>query len=1381
MERLNDFDFDLRNALYQIKVGEDGHKQPIWVKKLNHILNSDIHRKPLGCKINDTHIRIGDIHLESFYEARILFSHARWVAYFTNWLKQNICADIMKKHQLGVDTSNLILMGYETYMEHILFSLKRSLEKELVPKITQSVYYGIYEEPKFLQSTGDQISDVRIRHLKDNESLKGDSIHKTAFVICGISSTLSTFRKMDEELMNCINLTECPENYALIQVLPSNPPDPCLPNQWRFAQNDKVLEWDDATDEVAAIKAYEKKGSDQESIVSAKYLTAVYCDWHNADNCKLCYPGGANTYDPKKEKPIIETSETSMVPIQMIQQDDEESSSKEKKGIVSTNKEDAVDFYLLEKIGNNNPTIKYKYLDFLYSGHTERMDDHFKYYIRTGTLFQKILEDNKTDQIFDKYCQKIQKTLKQGSIDNAKIVDILVSTTDYSDNAFAIAINEKVFNNHAHMISLNPKKEFRSNFEAKYSNISYFLKQAKADTGFDDIQIRFHYIDDQIIVGDAFYRTKSLIRSLMTEKNGSFPPNVKLFETVMVLLSRNSRSSQRDYIDNVEKYFPLIKIQVPSIRSYADSCPICKLRSDAAKIARNSSLSYTEHYWEEKSKSYELKTLKEARDNHKKDKEKNPEMLNRQFRRFHCENVLWEALSDRSILPNNPSESEIGDRIIMTIKEFFKDKEIPTTYEYEYLIGFIEAMSKPFLYFKENNKKVALQFAVQMIETLCDENMIKTLFNKNKKNNKISFEFSFCTKTFTIDLSQNEVKKKYSVYSLLVILINCLAAMDSTYLLYVENLKKIINIVNVLDKEACSFAPIPGEKYKGLCPSLKKRDEDSKKTTDNIQHPAQFSVPVPYLYEVLFHAIKRIQYGISGNFKRRFFQCQLRSVMNPSNSDIAFWRALYLENIPEMPTEEETEYIIPKVGSATDPLGRYLEMANSIKTYVNEKAKQSKANCQIENLSFIYLDRQMNHSYILSDPINIVSEGYLEEKAGLLDDVKEYQRYNLQTVGFDMECNLQSFGFDTGSNSCCLITVHIEEKRCRAMFLCLSYNSADGSASVDKLEVMDYLIHPVLAFRHELQERFIPDLESNALRSALQAKAGGDLLLSNKSIGHGGQKDIIHVLNLINDVCRSFEGSANYSKPQFPKFEALISLFMDLCISTLNNRKLLNDYFNTKEENGGECFTNKIADPDISNNTAICRSLLQFYFDSITMEAGIDQLKKNLQKGAENKISIELNVNNEISDKVLDRMPLFIISSNYESENNSMLNAAICLIGIIDTSLRNAISHGGKNNSVSIDIALPDSDNAPLKLSIINDMDPTVKARQRHGITLRFFDELNQYFYSNRSQHDQPNGFLIKHYDTKDNHFVVELECYNNGVKNKYYDKTISKRRKTDK
>ena len=147
---------ELRNSYYDLEMG--GEK--IWIKKLRNILESDIHQKPLGCKISNTHVKIGEIHLDTFYEAQILFSHPRWIKRFSEWLLEEICNHTKEE-------SKILIIGYETYIEPVLVSLKENI----VIKNRQADYC-VYEEPKYIRS--EEKSEQKIRYLRKFISKKKD-------------------------------------------------------------------------------------------------------------------------------------------------------------------------------------------------------------------------------------------------------------------------------------------------------------------------------------------------------------------------------------------------------------------------------------------------------------------------------------------------------------------------------------------------------------------------------------------------------------------------------------------------------------------------------------------------------------------------------------------------------------------------------------------------------------------------------------------------------------------------------------------------------------------------------------------------------------------------------------------------------------------------------------------------------------------------------------------------------------------------------------------------------------------------------------------------------------------------------------------------------
>ena len=1415
----------LRNSLYNLDIGGEGcARQTVWMEKLKNILQADIHRRPLGCKINNTHIKIGDIHMESFYEARILFSHARWINYFTEWLKQQIEKDIDAVGETAECPLYVFLVGYETYIEPILFALKWDLAQS---HGQWNIRYGIYEEPKFLQSTGDQISDIRIRYLDRGLPKNVSFTEKNTRIIniCGISSTLSTFHKIDEKIKEFfpnVFPVSAIVHYSLIQVLPFESEKL---NRWTFADSERILTWraDRSGQEATAFwPSTSTSKTNTKETLTAKYLISVDSVWHNADKCPLCYPKIGSEHAPLLERPIIETSETSMIPIQMIELVDNLNpgnrfypSNCSRLDYYDPNDDayadllprraDIIDFFAYEKKGigeSDRPysVIDYKYIKYLYYGHTGRMDNHFKFFVRTGALFQKILEEsqiNPESNHFLEFCQTIRSKLFHeetnggtaasgaGETDDAsdelKTVDIIISTTDFSDNAFASAINKHVFQNRAHMISLEPKKEFRSNFLTKYSNISYFIDQTRSEAQANTI-IRFHYIDDQIIIGDAFYRAKSLVQSLMSNSISKCGSNTKIFETVIVLLSRNSKSTQADYVTNPSHFFSLIEINVPSVRNYADSCPLCKLRSEAKAIAKTSVLSFTEQYWLNKSESYALQTLRDVRRKTDFLEKSNREMINRQFRRFHCENILWEALGRGDAFTRGADELEIGESLIETINSVLSTIGSGKRYQFEYLIGFINAMSKPFLYFKENNKKVALQFAIQMIERLCSDEVVQeSTFSDNKS--AIYFDFSFSTKRIKIEFLANW--KRYGVYSLLVTIINCLAAMDSTYLLYADNIRKIVKLGGLIEAtyiektsesteqavaKLCDFPPKPGEKFNGFY--LEIMNIAAKKYKESIDEKKQLreSLMSPYLFEVLFQAIKRALSGTSKEYKRIFFQNQLRKVFDQNlenDSASKLWRALLLENCV-MPPDETivTDYIRRK--EKKNLLESYKEITDNIQLRVNSEAKKMNKGCRITDLTFLYFDRPMNRSYELTDPPIRLEAGALEKLVCYWEEESltrptELTQFGCGQIGASQYLIAVHTDWGTAIDTQPNADVHPDNgsqardySLVRAIFMRVT---CEGRVS--EREVLEYIICPVLSYRHKLKERFSLDLASNAIRNAIQAKAGEALVASDKAFSHGHRRDITNAMETLKQFGReAYAKQMNQKTTDFTHIERLVSLFMNLCISKTNNQSIKNDYFQTetKEEN-------QLRQADLFNNTCkrvpenmrpLCRFLIKSFFKEITKPDYPNIIDPASSKKYRICVMYDDRPMQECSseeeaatmERLLNAVPLFMVPINTEEEN---LTAVFCLMGMIDVLIRNALSHGVQSADGSYKINLnlkpgSDAEHNTFCVCVKNRRKPQTDENKPQGITWRFFDELSK----DGEELADRTGFEVRHDKGKD-------------------------------
>lgn len=111
-----------------------------------------------------------------------------------------------------------------------------------------------------------------------------------------------------EESLGFKGDNEC-VNYSIIQVLPNNY-DKEDGKRFFELDDEKRIEWrrENGTNKINRL--FEKIVT-----ISAEFLAEVYCEWQTARKCKWCYPEV-----PLEERPIIETSETSVIPTQLIQE-----------------------------------------------------------------------------------------------------------------------------------------------------------------------------------------------------------------------------------------------------------------------------------------------------------------------------------------------------------------------------------------------------------------------------------------------------------------------------------------------------------------------------------------------------------------------------------------------------------------------------------------------------------------------------------------------------------------------------------------------------------------------------------------------------------------------------------------------------------------------------------------------------------------------------------------------------------------------------------------------------------------------------------------------------------------------------------------------------
>lgn len=310
------------------------------------------------------------------------------------------------------------------------------------------------------------------------------------------------------------------------------------------------------------------------------YISCVSNKWTTQKECALCFPKDSNLIS---ERPILKVNKSSVVPMTMI----------------GLGVDETLVLPSAIKYINDNKNIKktnipsntfHMLKHALMYGHYKRGDNHYEYYIKTDKLFQAI---EKYDYAkLDEWINDNFKTTETTGNESIIKYDFLVAPLHKTNAAFVEYISEKAFGTAKMILWIDVNREYRDNIKTKYSNLTqlyYNLIEANKNA-----EINFHYIDDTITTGYSFERIKNLLTSLFPRESIKEKTNIKvnIFASVILLLSRCSNDTKIKYIEDTNKFYSYIDLNISVMRHHKDACSQCKKYNDYSNLISLSSSNY---------------------------------------------------------------------------------------------------------------------------------------------------------------------------------------------------------------------------------------------------------------------------------------------------------------------------------------------------------------------------------------------------------------------------------------------------------------------------------------------------------------------------------------------------------------------------------------------------------------------------------------------------------------------------------------------------------------------------------------------------------------------------------------------------------------------
>lgn len=537
----------LSNEIFPFQLINNGESESVFEKSIGEYASKNLIHKSgeeHGYCLYDTHMRLGSkVHLETFYELSILFKKqdiAIQIAFVL--CKQLIDMNILDKHKRN---QNLIIYGYEAYSKSIVFCMTEIIKKyfELF-NIKIDVEFVLYQVDRSvgLKTTREKPYFSKKDFEKNITELK----NYDWVLIVPISTTLTTFDKMLNKIKNSYGIKE----------------DKIKAKLTAFWVVDKEKSIDSKGDFYPSSieKKYWKKANTISKTIFVndssnsifRYFVYKSSKWNVPIKCKKCFPKKA-----LDEIPLLETDPSSTVPEQQ--------------------------YYVKYETKNNmvfdtiNDERILLFKDCVSYGHINRNGNHYQFYFNLPKYFQN-----------SKF--KIKEWLKciknkLSDINNKQV--IIVSPQQNTDVEFSLYVSNFLCEGNAITIAIDSNKHFRSNIEAEYDDIKNIILSTSKENCY------FIYVDTAITSGQGFNRIRSLMSNIAYEK-----PQFFSFDAVILLTNRLSNSSKQQYIKNFDNFFSFVNIEVPSIRTFGDSCICCKLENDCRELYKTAATKEISAYYE---------------------------------------------------------------------------------------------------------------------------------------------------------------------------------------------------------------------------------------------------------------------------------------------------------------------------------------------------------------------------------------------------------------------------------------------------------------------------------------------------------------------------------------------------------------------------------------------------------------------------------------------------------------------------------------------------------------------------------------------------------------------------------------------------------------
>lgn len=535
-----------------------------FMQRIAQYMQVDLQQNQFGIKLSDSDFYLrSNIHLESFYQAELLFHNIAYVWRFAYLVARRLLGS-------GYPFKNYFLVCYEAYSSLLVQHIAKYLKSA---DSHAEVEYAIMYQKKT-----DEVELLMPELLKQYGSL--NFCNDWGFTcLYPIGTTLSTIHTMHECIEQEFQIEVDSSNMKDVVLILVSPDVESLDLQKRYLESNPNA--NTSSLQQARIQLLSRYGNEKWDV---DYFLIARTHWHD--------PLASGVTD--RGKPLVHTDVTS-TQLNMIFPPKVTDHS-----IVRMRKKSPKEYW--NRIHQHDVCSMLSYSEYtnndkrlalletcIYYGHIAKDSNHYSFYLN----FPRYYELLKTEENLSHYTDWLGKLRKNAVDPNA--FNIIVTPLRSDRSPLLTDLANSVFAHSAHILQLDLHNARRTDVRTKYR----FIAEECAELIHNDpaAQINVYYVDSSIVTTETLHRGLSLIQMLLRDRIPT-EKEIHLYQGIFVLVNRSSKDTIQPFVKNPHTdYHVFVHLALPHYNTRSSVCPSCKRVEKYKMLAwRSATNAFVEEY-----------------------------------------------------------------------------------------------------------------------------------------------------------------------------------------------------------------------------------------------------------------------------------------------------------------------------------------------------------------------------------------------------------------------------------------------------------------------------------------------------------------------------------------------------------------------------------------------------------------------------------------------------------------------------------------------------------------------------------------------------------------------------------------------------------------